>query len=261
VALLVARAVGGSASTGTADSGAMASPAATDASAAATGTTPAEPAPEEAHEAHGSHDSHDPLAPVIAEADAALRKKDPAAVIAAIAPLEAANASRPDVHRLLERAYAMSQDRAAALREADTWLALDPSAVSDLKLQADVGEAATHLETSEAAIALLASRLGAPGVDILYDLAYGGSAPWTPRALAALERADVRAHAGPAAALLLELRAAKDCPDWRRLVPRVKTEGDRRAAVVLRTRAPAHCLKKGELKEAIAAANAHGSML
>ena len=204
----------------------------------------------------------DPLAPVIAAAEASLHAKDAAAVIVALSPLEAANANRADVHRLLERAYAMSHDRAAAMREADAWLGVDPSAVSDLKLQADVGEAATRVDTSDAAIAVLAARLGAPGVDILYDLAYAGATSWlTPKALAALGRPDVRAHAGPAAALRLDLRGAKECAEWRALLPRVKAEGDRRAVVVLKTRAPTHCLHNADLKEAIATASARGSML
>jgi len=177
----------------------------------------------------------DPLAAVVAAADGSLAKGDTAAAIRAIAPLEEANASRADVHRILERAYAKTHDRAAALREADAWLAADPSATADFGLQADVGEIATHPNLSDTAIPLLGSRMGAPGVDILYDLAYAShqATSVARRARAALAQPDVRGHAGPAASLLLDLRDAATCDAKRALLPRARTDGDRRSLALL----------------------------
>ena len=177
----------------------------------------------------------DPLLAVLVSADAALARGDAATAIGAIAPVLAANAKRADVHRILERAYAMKQDRAAALREANAWLGLDRAASADLGLQRDIGAIATNPSSSEAAISILASQMGAPGVDILYDLGFASTQDPTvaSRAQGALSRPDVRAHAGPAAAVLLDLRAAKTCPARRALLPRVQTDGDRRALAIL----------------------------
>jgi serine/threonine protein kinase len=218
----------------------------------------------------------DPLAAVIASAEADLKKKNPAAAIAILAPLELANGERADIHRTLERAYGMSHERALALHEADRWLALDHTAVSDLGLQTDVGEAATHADTADQAIAVLASRLGAPGVDILYDLAYAPhEPPWlSQKAKAALARPELRAHAGPSAGILLDLRAATTCESKHALLPRAKADGDHRALLVLQPLASTGgcgflgrhdcypCLHKdNELTETIAAVRGRAGML
>jgi serine/threonine-protein kinase len=209
----------------------------------------------------------DPLAPVILAAEAALARKDTGAVIGAIAPLEAANAGRADIHKLLERAYAMSHERVAALREADAWLALDGDAASDLGLQSDIGEIATRPDTSDAAIALLGSRMGAPGADILYDLGYASQqAPSVARrARVTLAQPQVRAHAGPAAAILLDLRDANTCEKKRALLPRVKTDADKRALPLLTALLAGRqnaCLRGDtDLPDAIAAVRGRKAML
>jgi hypothetical protein len=172
---------------------------------------------------------------VLLAAEASLAKDDPASVIRTVTPLEAANAGRADVHHILERAYARARDRVNTLREADAWLAIDPSGNSDLSLQADIGELATQPASSDAAIVFLASRMGTPGVDILYDLAYGPgqSAAVSKRAHTALAQPEVRSHAGPAAAILLDFRAATNCEAKKGLLARVKTDGDSRAVPLL----------------------------
>jgi serine/threonine-protein kinase len=177
----------------------------------------------------------DPLAPALASAEAALKKHEPAVVLRIVGPLEASHGSSAAVHRLLERAYAMKGDRAAALREADAWLKAEPAATADLGLQSDIGEIATHPDSSGPAVAFLASRMGAPGVDILYDLAYatGQSPIVSKRAAAALSQPDVRSHGGPAVEILLDLRAAGTCEARHALLPRVKSDGDRRALTIL----------------------------
>jgi serine/threonine protein kinase len=218
----------------------------------------------------------DPLAGVISAAEQALTKKNPSGAIALLTPIEATNGDRADVHRILERAYSMSKDRASALHEADIWLALDPTAVSDLGLQTDVGEAATHQEWTDQAIAVLASRLGAPGVDILYDLAYAPhQPPWlSHKAKAALARPELRAHAGPSAGILLDLRAATTCEAKYALLPRAKADGDHRALLILQPLAGVGgcgflgrhdcypCLHKDtDLTDAIAAVRGRAGML
>ena len=163
----------------------------------------------------------------------------------------------------------MKQDRAAALREANAWLGLDRAASADLGLQRDIGAIATNPSSSEAAISILASQMGAPGVDILYDLGFASTQDPTvaSRAQGALSRPDVRAHAGPAAAVLLDLRAAKTCPARRALLPRVQTDGDRRALAILQPwtnrRTPETGCMRGDrdLPAAIAAVRGRTGML
>ncbi len=210
----------------------------------------------------------DPIAPLILAADGALARKDPEAAIAAVLPLEPANPSNASIHRVLERAYAMSHERVKALREADAWLSLDPSASNDLPLQSDIGEIATHPGPSDAAIALLAARMGTPGVDILYDLAYAShQAPSVQRrARMTLGEPDVRAHAGPAAAILLDLRDAQTCEAKRALLPRVKTDADKRALPLLMPltsgRGASACMRgDAELAGAIATVRQRTGML
>jgi serine/threonine protein kinase len=220
--------------------------------------------------------AEDPLAPIIAAAEVALQKKSPASAIALVAPIAKTNPERVDVHRVLERAYGMSHERVAALREAEKWLTLDPTAVSDLGLQTDVGEAATHADAADLAVAVLAARLGAPGVDILYDLAYAPHEPtWlSHKAKVALARPELRAHAGPAAAILLDLRAATSCESKHALLSRAKADGDHRALVILQPLASTGgcgfvgrrdcnpCLHRdGELTDAIAAVRGRAGML
>jgi hypothetical protein len=201
----------------------------------------------------------DPLAPALLSAEAALKKHEPLQVLRIVGPLEASHGSRAVVHRLLERAYAMKGDRAAALREADAWLNAEPTATADLGLQSDVGEIATHPDSSAPAIAFLASRMGAPGVDILYDLAYatGQSPIVSKRAAAALAQPEVRSHGGPAVEILLDLRGAGTCEARHALLPRVKSDGDRRALTILASWASSKkeaCMHRdGELSSAISA--------
>ena len=210
----------------------------------------------------------DPLAAPLAVATAALAKNDPTTVLSTMRPLEAANATRPEVHRLLERAYAISHERVSALREADAWLANDPSAAADLALQSDVGEIATHPVNSDAAISLLAARMGAPGVDILYDLAYASKQKPSVASHAAsvLAQPEVRSHAGPAAAVLLDLRAATTCEARHALLPRVKADGDRRALTLLKpwtaAKKESACMHHdAELTSAITAVSGRTGML
>jgi hypothetical protein len=210
----------------------------------------------------------DALAAVILAADAALARKDAAAVIASVAPLEAANAGRPEVHRVLERAYALSHAPAAAVQEADAWLKLDPSAFADHALQVDIGAIATVPgQSSDAAIALLAARMGAPGVDILYDLGYASQqAPTVARrARVTLAQPQVRANAGPAAAILLDLRDATTCEARKALLPRVKADADRRALSILAPFGAGRqnaCMRgDAQLAETIAAVRGRSGML
>jgi serine/threonine-protein kinase len=139
---------------------------------------------------------------------------------------------RADVHMLLLRAYVGVRNTAAAMHEADAWLAADPSAAADLKLEEEVRNAALVHEAQDDAFALLEDRMGMRGIDILYDIAYGQSGRSYPqaagRARKSLDQADVRKRASPALAVLLAFRDAKTCDQKHALLDVVRDRGDAR---------------------------------
>jgi eukaryotic-like serine/threonine-protein kinase len=137
-----------------------------------------------------------------------------------------------------------------------------------------VARAASKFETADAAFALLEDSLGEPGVDALIELSESTSAPPATRARAqkSLTRGSVRQKASPAAAIVLDLRAATTCEERRDVVGRAVEHADARAVPDLmalakkggcgrRRRHDCHpCLRKDDtLSRAIAAAEARAS--
>jgi serine/threonine-protein kinase len=173
----------------------------------------------------------------LTEASAKIDRGDYAAAIDVLLALEKDDGDRADVHQLLERAYSATHDPRAALREAGSWLALDENAASDLKLQEDVRNAALVHETQDEAFTLLESKMGAHGVDLVYDLAYGSSGRQYPQAAArarhSLDVEDVRSRASAALLVLLDFRAARTCDAKRALLDRAKANGDARMLATL----------------------------
>jgi len=114
--------------------------------------------------------------------------------------------------------------------------AIDASACNDSELaQSIVSALQSDGEAAQAAVVLLERDLGALGVDLLYDLTVKQTgARWKPRLQQSLTKPDVLAKASTVTRLAIDLRAAKQCEAKRDLLPRVQTEGDRRALVQLR---------------------------
>ena len=113
--------------------------------------------------------------------------------------MEKSNPDRADVHMLLEHAYTGVRNTQSAMREADLWLAADPNAVADMHLQEDIRNAALIRDVQDDAFALLESKMGMRGIDILYDIAYGSSGRMYPQAAARAKKAldqQRRAQAG-----------------------------------------------------------------
>ncbi len=143
----------------------------------------------------------------------------------------------PQVARRLALAYNERGRIADALRTIRTMAALGPEGAqaADAEVIGVVVGATGVAETSDQAFALLEGPLGARGVDALIDLTQVKSSRQLQlRATRSLAKPDVRAKASPAAAVLLDMKAAKTCQAKKDLMDRAKDEGDARMLGVLR---------------------------
>ncbi len=139
-------------------------------------------------------------------------------------------------------------------RGAEAFLALaraEPKFVEDRAIRPDLVAVAAgigfqeHSEAADQVFDLLANRLGAAGLDVLYDLARGrAGTKGGRRAAELLAKPDVLARATPALRIAFLLGAAK-CDDKGALVERAAAEGDRRALVQLEALRGAACKKEG----------------
>jgi serine/threonine protein kinase len=174
---------------------------------------------------------------VVAAGQVKLERGDYATAIDELSTLEKKNGDRSDIHMLLERAYTGVRNTRDAMREAGLWLATDSNASADPKLQEEIRNAALVRESQDDAFALLESKMGTRGIDILYDIAYGVSGRQYPQAASrarhSLDSQDVRGRASPALSILLDFRDAKSCEAKRALLDRAHDQGDSRMATVL----------------------------
>jgi len=172
--------------------------------------------------------------------------------VAPPARLEAAAAAGPDalvalgaefpedaaVKRELALAYHAQGKGAEAMAALRTLLAQDAKAARDDELLQMVQATAARGQGSadDEAFALLEGPLGERGVDVLVELAAKGNTPATrTRATKSLAKPEVRAHASPAASVLLDFKSATSCTAKRDLLPRVKESGDARMLPSLKT--------------------------
>jgi eukaryotic-like serine/threonine-protein kinase len=169
---------------------------------------------------------------IVSTAQAKIDKGDFATAIDELTSVEEKDPTRADVHMLLERAYRGVRNPAGEMREADHWLAVDANAASDLKLQEDIRNAALMPDAQDDAFALLESKMGMRGIDLLFDIAYGASGRLYPqaagRARKALDLPDVRKRASPALGILLRFRDAKTCDQKHALLEEVRDVADAR---------------------------------
>ncbi len=145
---------------------------------------------------------------------------------------------RPESHHILFQAHLAKGDPKAALADAIPWLTVEPSAERDPELQGALKAALASKEDEGAAFALLESgKLGPPGADLLYDMAYGSgqSQATQSHARRSLVHPDVTMHASPALQVTVELRNAKDCESKRELLDKAGTLGDARTLSILET--------------------------
>jgi serine/threonine-protein kinase len=174
---------------------------------------------------------------VVVAAQAKIDKGDFATAIDELTAVEKRPPDRADVHALLERAYKGAGNTTGAMREAGLWLAADPNAVTDLKLQEDVRNAALMKDAQDDAFELLESKMGMRGIDLLYDIAYGNSGKLYPqaagRAKHSLDVQAVRGRASPALSVLLQFKDAKTCDQKHDLLDDARDKGDARIVPIL----------------------------
>jgi eukaryotic-like serine/threonine-protein kinase len=174
---------------------------------------------------------------MVAAAQAKVDRGDFASAIDQLVAVEKKGPDRADVHMLLERAYTGARNTRDAMREAGLWVAIDPTAAASAKLEEDVRNAALLKDSQDDAFALLEEKMGPPGIDILYDIAYGASGRQYPLAAArarhSLDMNDVRGRASPALAVLLDFRDTKTCDAKHALLDRARDYGDSRLLSIL----------------------------
>jgi serine/threonine-protein kinase len=135
----------------------------------------------------------------------------------------------PRVQRELVRVNTTDGHGAAAMRALARLVALEPAAARDEEMSDALLAALDGAnDASTAAIRVAEGPFGAHGVDILLDCS-SRSGPAQNRCSQSLAKSEVRAHASPAAQVLLELREAKDCEEKRAAVESAGTHGDSRA--------------------------------
>ena len=143
----------------------------------------------------------------------------------------------PRIQHALVIAYTHEDKHVDAMRALGKWAEGDPAAQTSPDVENAVLAAATGTPADlDAALAVMEGPLGAAGVDLMLDLqAKPGVANATKTRLnQSLAKPDVRAHASPAAALALDIKAAKTCDARYALLDRAKAEGDARVLGVLK---------------------------
>jgi serine/threonine-protein kinase len=171
-----------------------------------------------------------------------------------------------EIQRELVRVHTAEGRGANAMRALARLVALDAKWTRDPEMNEALHSALDGpFESSAAAIRVAESSFGERGVDILIDCA-AMTGPAQKRCAESLAKPDVRAHASPAAAVLIDLREAKTCEEKKSVLDRAVAEGDGRALPLLRALTTKSgcgkhgrfdcwaCLRKDErLDEAIAA--------
>lgn len=161
------------------------------------------------------------------------------------AALDALAKEYPRDARVLREAalawHAQEHD-AEAMQAIGNLAALDANAVTaDTSLMDLVAKAASNAHGSngtgfDAAFTLLEGPLGPAGVDTLIELSKSTTSRGArARAAKSLAKPDVREHASPAAAILLDFEAATKCSAKKDLLARVRTDGDARLTPALKT--------------------------
>ena len=158
--------------------------------------------------------------------------------------LEALTKEFPEDTSLLQKlaiAYQAQGKSAEAIRTTRSLLAADPTAAKDDEIVQLVATVAAkgQGDADDEAFALLEGPLGERGVDALIDLGAKGpgreAQALRTRTAKSLAKPEVRAHATPAAGVLLDLKAAPTCVAKHELLPRVKENGDARLAGTLKS--------------------------
>jgi serine/threonine-protein kinase len=157
--------------------------------------------------------------------------------VAGAPALEKLAQSYPEDERIpreLVSVYTLAGRSADAMRTLGVVAKLDPTAAAEPAMDAAVYAAASgDAASAETVIEVLEADLGAHGVDLLYELA-NRAGPNKKAFARALADPAVRAHASPAAAVLLDLKGATTCTAKRDVIDRASAVGDARAIVAIK---------------------------
>jgi serine/threonine-protein kinase len=123
---------------------------------------------------------------------------------------------------------------AEALELAERLHGLDPKALQDRRVATVVKLGVEGSADDRArALALMGSKMGTAGPDMLYDLTLTPAAAQAP-ARSLLDSEAVRKHASAAVLIAHDLRQAKSCQAKAALLERAAKDGDQRSALILR---------------------------
>ncbi len=143
----------------------------------------------------------------------------------------------PRILHALVVAYTHEDKHDAAMGAVRRWATADPTAGKSPDVENAILAAATGTPADlDAAIDVMEGPLGSDGVDLMLDLlAKPGVANATKTRLnKSLAKPEVRAHASPAAALAIDLKATKTCDARYAMLDRVKEIGDAHSLVTLK---------------------------
>jgi serine/threonine-protein kinase len=181
---------------------------------------------------------------------------------------------KADERRAQASAQAADGRWAECMRTVGAWIAEQPEIADDAKVRAMVHDAALSDDevASTLAFVQLERHMGQPGLDDLYDIAYGGGkrvqTSTRDRARKALREPDVRALMSPALAVTVDVLSAGHSCKVKELFPRAQSDGDARTVAALKplaARLPAGlfgindglaCIHEGSLGKTIAAIEA-----
>jgi serine/threonine-protein kinase len=124
----------------------------------------------------------------------------------------------------------------AGLKALGEALTADPELADNAELSWGVRRAVDDAATREQALEFAATRLGARGIDLLFDvwLSKTAKAPTIKAARKWIDKDTVRAQASPAVKMALALRETKGCSALRDLLPKAKSDGDERSLGALK---------------------------
>ena len=197
----------------------------------------------------------------------AMTQRDPAGGATALEKLASAQPARPEAYADLFALYTGQGNAKDALRAANGWVDAEPKAKDDARILAAAIAGATSRDAQDDAFRLLEGKLGAKGVEALYDLAYGTGAtgPAATRAQRSLTKKETRDAAAPATQVAIDLRNARTCDQKHAALPHAEESGDERALALLtpmtgtrgcgfaNARDCNPCLRDGSLTKALAA--------
>ncbi len=184
--------------------------------------------------------------------------------------------TKPDVRRALATAYAATDKNEECMVVVTAWLddtadaGVSPVA-GEQKVRVMIRDAAisNNAVAADLAFAMLEKHMGTVGLDDLYDIGYGPSGQYNAkakeRARKLLKRPDLRAKMTPALTVTLDVALAGQTCKVKELLERAQSDGDLRAAALLKallTRVPTgwygkkdalQCIHDGSLQKVIAA--------